>query len=81
MVPGAAGVTKIGNILATSYTHVGLTNLDTYYYVVTAVNTGGESVASVEASAKPVPPAPGAPANVAATSGDTKVLLAWSGPR
>ena len=79
VVPGAAGVTKISNIQATSYTHVGLTNLDTYYYVVTAVNTGGESVASVQASAMPVPPAPGAPANLSATSGDTKVLLSWSG--
>jgi len=79
VVPGAAGVTKISNIQATSYTHVGLTNLDTYYYVVTAVNTGGESVASVQASAVPVPPAPGAPANLSATSGDTKVLLSWSG--
>jgi fibronectin type 3 domain-containing protein len=79
VVPGAAGVTKIENIRATSYTQVGLTNLETYYYVVTAVSTGGESVASVQASAKPVPPAPGAPANLLATSGDAKVLLSWSG--
>lgn len=78
VVPGAAGVTKIGNILATSYTHVGLTNLDRYYYVVTAVNTGGESVPSTEATAMPVPPAPGAPANLTATPGDAKVLLSWS---
>ncbi len=79
VVPGAAGVTKIANIQATSYTHVGLTNLDTYYYVATAANTGGESVASIEASAKPVPAAPGAPANLTATSGDTKVLISWTG--
>lgn len=78
VAPGKAGVTKIENIQATSYSHVGLTNLDRYFYVVTAVNTGGESVASSEASATPIPPAPGAPANLTATSGDTQVQLSWS---
>lgn len=78
VVPGGTGVTKIANVLATSYQHVGLTNLDTYFYVVTAVNTGGEGLPSPEASARPLPPAPGAPTNVVATAGDAKVLLAWS---
>jgi fibronectin type 3 domain-containing protein len=78
VVPGAAGVTKIDKVAATSYAHTGLTNGDKYYYVVTAVNTGGESVASPEVSATPMPPAPGAPANFAATGGDTQVQLTWS---
>jgi len=78
VVPSAAGVTKIDKIAATSYAHTGLTNGGKYYYIVTAVNTGGESVASPEASATPMPPAPGAPANFAATGGDTQVQLTWS---
>lgn len=77
-VPGGNGVTKIENIQATSYLHVGLTNLEKIFYVVTAVNTGGESVVSAQAEAEPVPPAPGAPTNLTATSGDTQVLLAWT---
>ncbi len=78
VVPGATGVTKIEAIQATSYAHVGLTNGSTYYYVVTAVSTGGESVASAESAATPLPPAPGAPANLTATTDDTHVHLAWS---
>ena len=77
-VPGGNGVGKIDNIQATSYQHVGLNNLEKVYYVVTAVNTGGESAVSIAVAAIPAPPAPGAPANVAATSGDGKVLLSWS---
>jgi hypothetical protein len=77
VVPGAAGVTKIEKITPTSYVHAGLTNGDKYYYVVTAVSTGGESVVSSEVSATPMPPAPGAP-NLTATAGDTQVQLAWS---
>ena len=78
VVPGAAGVTKIDKVAVTNYAHTGLTNGDKHYYIVTAVNTGGESAASPEASATPMPPAPGAPANFAATSGDAQVQLTWS---
>ena len=78
MVPGAAGVTKIDKITTTSYSHIGLTNGDKYFYVVTAVKSGSEGKPSVESSATPMPPAPGAPMNVAATSGDMQVQLSWS---
>ena len=78
VVPGGAGVTRIPTVSTTSYSHVNLTNGDRYYYIVTAVNTGGEGKASPEASATPMPPAPGAPTNVAATSGDAQVQLSWS---
>lgn len=78
VVPGGAGVTKIDKLTTTSYSHVGLTNGDKYYYIVTAVNAGGESAKPIEVSATPMPPAPGAPMNVAATSGDTQVQLSWS---
>jgi fibronectin type 3 domain-containing protein len=78
VVPGGAGVTKISPIAATSYTHTGLANGDRYYYIVTAANTGGESPVSTEASAMPMPPAPGAPGSVVATAGDAQVQLSWS---
>ncbi|CAI6086722.1 fibronectin type III domain-containing protein [Cohnella sp. JJ-181] len=41
-------------ITSTTYTNIGLTNGTKYYYVVTAVNTGGESGNSNEVSATPV---------------------------
>ena len=38
----------MGNSLTASYTNTGLDNGTTYYYVVSAVNTGGESADSSE---------------------------------
>ena len=60
--------------------HPGLTNGVTYYYVVTASNTYGESVESLEASAKPQGgiSAPAAPTNLKAGAGDKKITLSWS---
>jgi len=49
----AAGGNKIANVTS-PYTHGGLSNGSSYYYVVTAVNDHGESIASVEVSAIPV---------------------------
>ena len=43
--------TNVGNI---SYTDTGLANNTTYYYVVSAVNSLGESTNSIEASATPM---------------------------
>jgi photosystem II stability/assembly factor-like uncharacterized protein len=47
-----------GRILgATSpFVHSGLTNLTTYFYVVTAVNAGGESADSLQVATQPVKP-------------------------
>lgn len=50
----------------------------TYYYVVTATNTSGESLVSAEVSATPVLLAPAAPATLAATPGNNSVSLTWS---
>lgn len=44
--------TKIGGVIS-PYTHIGLTNGTTYYYVVTAVNSIGESEVSSQVSAAP----------------------------
>ncbi len=52
----SAGVSKdtgtlISNVTS-AYIHSGLVNDTTYYYIVTSMGLGGESVASIEASAK-----------------------------
>jgi cellulose 1,4-beta-cellobiosidase len=49
----AGSYTTVGTLSGTSYMDSGLTNGTTYYYVVTAVNTGGQSVNSNQASATP----------------------------
>ena len=65
---------KIAN--ATSpYTQTGLTNGTTYYYVVTAVNSYGESYASAQISCTP---APQPPTDVTATPGNASVTLDWT---
>jgi fibronectin type 3 domain-containing protein len=52
-----SGVTKANGTKITGatspYTHTSLTNGSTYYYIVTAVNSSGESVESAQVSATP----------------------------
>jgi fibronectin type 3 domain-containing protein len=50
--------TTEGSPTATSYTDTGLTNGTPYYYVVTAVNTAGETANSSQVSATPQAPPP-----------------------
>jgi hypothetical protein len=50
---GTSG-TKVSGITATTYTLSDLTNWSTYYFVVTAVGTGGESAASNQLSCMPI---------------------------
>lgn len=57
----------------------GLTNNTTYYFVVTAQNANGESVASFEVSCAPQnSPPPVTPANVRAAENDGRVHLSWN---
>jgi fibronectin type 3 domain-containing protein len=78
-VPSAATKLNAAVLASTSYTHSGLTNGTTYYYVVTAVNSvGDEGVASSEVFATPMPATFGAPTNLGATSGDKQNQLSWS---
>lgn len=77
-----ASGTKITSVSA-PYVQTGLTAGTTYFYVVTAVNSSGESAASAQASAgtapaPPEPTVPAAPAGVTATGGTNQVTISWS---
>ncbi|MGO8674134.1 MAG: choice-of-anchor tandem repeat GloVer-containing protein, partial [Capsulimonadaceae bacterium] len=76
---GAEGTTAIGTSTTTSFTNIGLTNGVEYYYKVAAVNAGGTSAQSFEASATPEPPIPPAPTALVATAGNAQVSLVWPG--
>nr|WP_245746171.1 glycoside hydrolase family 9 protein [Evansella caseinilytica] len=73
--------TTVASTNSTSYTDTDLTNDTTYYYVISAVNSAGESDDSAEVSATPEPgPAPSpptTPAGLQASSGDGVVHLRW----
>ncbi|MGC9060981.1 MAG: fibronectin type III domain-containing protein, partial [Thermoplasmata archaeon] len=68
----------VSNILEYTITH--LTNGQTYYFVVSAINDMGESATSNAASATPCT-VPSAPLNLQATAGNGKVTLNWQPPR
>jgi hypothetical protein len=71
----------IGSSTGTSYTDTGVTNGTTYYYVVTAVDSNGESGYSNEASATPqAPTAPAPPTNLTAKAAGKsgKISLSWT---
>jgi fibronectin type 3 domain-containing protein len=74
----AGNATKIPVATGTSKTVTSLTNGNTYYFAVTAVNLGGESLLSAEQSAQPKPGLPGIPGSLAATPGDSQVHLTWT---
>src|SRR6202451_3718138 len=70
--------TTIGSPTTTSYTDTGVTNGTTYYYVVAAVNTAGQSANSSQVSATPQLAVPPTPTNLVATAGNAQVGLNWS---
>jgi len=72
-----ANGTKIAGVTS-PHIHTGRTNGTTYYYIVTATNAGGESVASSQVNAMPQVPATGAPKNLSATPGNGQVALTWT---
>jgi len=69
----------IANSTAVSFTDTAVTNGVNYYYVVSAVNTNGESANSTEANATPAAPvAPSSPTGLAALRDDGQVTLGWN---
>ena len=71
---------KVASPTGISYTDAGLTNGTKYFYVVSAVDSAGESANSSEANATPAAPAnpPPTPTNLQATAGNAQVSLTWS---
>jgi len=75
---------RIGASAMGGFTDASVNNGTAYYYVLSSVNTSGESGNSPEVSASPqgaTPPIvtpPAAPANLAATPGNGQVGLTWS---
>jgi len=79
-VSGGPYTTVATGVTGTTFTNTSLTNGSSYYYVVTAVNSAGESSNSPQASAKPVAQAavPSAPAGLTATADSAQVTLTWT---
>jgi predicted phage tail protein len=74
--------TKIAGVTSPTVQN-GLTDATTYYYIVTAVNSVGESVPSVQVAATtlaavPSPTVPATPTGVTATGGDNRATISWT---
>jgi fibronectin type 3 domain-containing protein len=72
--------TQLAAPSSNSYTDSSVTNGTTYYYVVSAFNSTGESANSAQVSATPGAPGvpPAAPTNLTATPGNAVITLAWT---
>jgi titin len=70
---------EVYNGSVTSFNDVGLTNGQSYLYVLSATNSIGSSAFSAVLMVTPVGP-PGAPNGLGASSGDGWVMLSWSPP-
>jgi fibronectin type 3 domain-containing protein/regulation of enolase protein 1 (concanavalin A-like superfamily) len=68
----------IASPATTSYTDPTSFNGTTYYYVVSAVNAGGESANSGQVAATPQVPVPPTPTGLAAAAGNNQVALTWN---
>jgi fibronectin type 3 domain-containing protein len=75
---GESATALVSGITATSYADNAAANGTRYYYKIAAVDSGGNSAQSTEASAMPEPPAPSAPVGLGATAGNGSVMLSWT---
>lgn len=76
-----ANGTRIGGVTSPAV-HTGLSDNTSYYYIVTAENSAGESAASVQVAATtldsaPAASAPDVPTEISAAGGDAQVTLTW----
>jgi cellulose 1,4-beta-cellobiosidase len=72
-------VSVANNVAATSYTNTGLSNGDTYMYVISAANSAGRSRDGAPVSVvvgTPQAPSP-APAELSAMAGDRRIVVRW----
>jgi len=67
--------TIFSGLTMTNYADAAVTNAVTYYYVVTATNSSGESPNSLQASAAPLPSA--VPTNIVAQVSSDQLQLSW----
>jgi hypothetical protein len=80
----SSGVTTVNGSLISNapnpFTHQGLTNGTTYYYIVVAKNSNGSSTPSTEVNAIPIAEGtiPSAPQNVSATQGNSRITVSWN---
>jgi hypothetical protein len=75
--------TQIGTPTSTTYTDSAVVNGTKYYYVVSALDSAGESANSAQVSAVPgasaaAPAIPTVPAGLSAAKGSGQVTLSWS---
>jgi hypothetical protein len=76
---GGPYATVASGVTATSFVNTGLVNGTTYYYVVSAVNVGGESANSTPPASATPSVTPPAPANLTATTvSRSQIRLAWT---
>jgi fibronectin type 3 domain-containing protein len=74
---GGSYVTIADSLTSPAFTDLAVSNGATYFYVVSALNAGGESPASSEVSATPLPP-PAAPENLTARFvSSAAITLTW----
>ena len=78
--PGGEGSGPIATgVASTRYTDTSVSNGQTYYYEVRAVNSAGAGGASNEASATPAT-VPGAPTGLVASGSNSQVMISWQAP-
>src|SRR5258708_11224360 len=68
---------QIAPTATTNYTDNNVINGQTYYYIVSAYNSHGQSPDSAEVNATPVVPPPPAPAGLTANVVNSQVALTW----
>src|SRR6185503_14459507 len=79
-ISGGPYTTIATGVTSTNFTNTGLANGTTFFYVVSAVNSAGQSANSAQVSATPTGgvTVPAAPTGLTATAGNASVSLSWN---